>query len=372
MPVPLLDLKAQYLPLKDEIAAAFTDVCETQRFIMGPVVEGLEADVCAYTGASHAVGVSSGTDALVAALMVAGVRAGDEVIVPTYTFFATAGSVYRLGATPVFVDVEADTLNVSAAAIEAAITSKTRAIIPVHLFGQCADMDPIMELASRHDLIVIEDAAQAIGAEYKGRQAGTMGHYGCFSFFPSKNLGCFGDGGMVVTNDTATATLLQQYRMHGSYPKYYHKHVGGNFRLDALQAGILRVKLPRLDAWHQGRVANAAWYDEAFAELDLQGLALPTVAATTTRHIFNQYNLRTPHRDRLQAHLKAAGVGCEIYYPLPLHLQECFAEFGGKPGDCPNAEAAAAESLAIPVYPELTIEQRSEVVEAIRSCLAQV
>lgn len=369
MTVPLLDLKAQYVPLAEEFQQVFADVCETQRFIGGPVIDAFEAEACAYIGCEHAVGVSSGTDALLIALMVAGIGPGDEVIVPTYTFFATAGSVSRTGARPVFVDVQPDTLNICPQAVADAITPATKAIIPVHLFGQCADMDPILALADQHGLVVIEDAAQAIGSAYRGRQAGTMGTVACFSFFPSKNLGCFGDGGMVTTNDANLATLLRQYRMHGSYPKYYHSNIGGNFRLDALQAGILRVKLPHLDSWHEGRIANAFWYNQAFKQKQIESLSLPTVASTSSRHVFNQYNLRTPQRDELLAYLQSVNIGCEIYYPLPLHLQACFADLGGKEGDCPHAEQAAAESLAIPIYPELTEAQRSEVVDAVATCL---
>jgi dTDP-4-amino-4,6-dideoxygalactose transaminase len=367
MNVPLLDLKAQYRGLRDEIRAAIDEVCDAQYFILGPTVSSFEADVAAYCQVPHACGVSSGSDALIIALMAEGIGPGDEVITTTYTFFATAGAVSRLGAKPVFVDVEPDTLNIDVEAVAAAITPATRAIIPVHLFGQMADMDPIMALAETHDLIVIEDAAQAIGSEYKGRQAGSIGHYGCFSFFPSKNLGGFGDGGMVTTTSAERNDRLRWYRNHGANPKYYHSFVGGNFRLDAIQAAVLAIKLRHLNDWHDGRQANADTYRKLFAEHDPSGLiGLPVAAESTTRHIYNQFCLRIPQqRDSVRDALKAAGVGCEIYYPVPLHMQRCFSDLGYKAGDCPNAELAADEALAIPIYPELSDEQQAYVVEQL-------
>lgn len=367
MNVPLLDLKAQYRGLREEIRAAIDEVCDAQYFILGPTVTRFESDVATYCQVPHACGVSSGSDALLIALMAEGIGAGDEVITTTYTFFATAGAISRLGATPVFVDVEPDTLNIDVDALAAAITPATKAIIPVHLFGQMADMDPIMALAEKHDLIVIEDAAQAIGSEYKGRKAGSIGHYGCFSFFPSKNLGGFGDGGLVTTTSDERSDRLRWFRNHGANPKYYHSFIGGNFRLDAIQAAVLTIKLRHLDDWHDGRQANADRYRSLFAQHDPEGrIGLPVAAESTTRHIYNQFCVRIPQkRDEVLQGLKAAGVGCEVYYPVPLHLQRCFSDLGYSAKDCPNAELAANEALAIPIYPELTDEQQTYVVEQL-------
>jgi dTDP-4-amino-4,6-dideoxygalactose transaminase len=373
-PVPLLDLRAQYATIRDEIHAAMDRVIESQHFILGPEVEALEHEVAAYSQCRHGIGVSSGTDALLVALMAIDLKLGDEVITTPYTFFATAGSIARLGARPVFVDIDPRTYNIDPAGIEAAITPRTKAILPVHLFGQMADMDPIMETARRHNLFVIEDAAQAIGAEYKGRRAGSIGHLGCLSFFPSKNLGGFGDGGMVITNDTDLADKVKLLRGHGAKPKYYHKVVGGNFRLDALQAAVLRVKLMHLDAWTAGRQRNAATYRRLFAEAGINhqssGVSdrFPVVMpqdAGSGRHIYNQFVIRCEGRDALMAHLKQRGVGTEIYYPVPLHLQECFTHLGHRSGDFPASEAAAKQTLALPIYPELAIEQQVTVVEAV-------
>lgn len=373
-PIPLLDLKAQYAPIREEIRAAMDRVCDAQYFIGGPEVEALEKEVAQYSQAQFGIGVTSGTDALIVALMTIDIKPGDEVITTPYSFFATAGCIDRLGAVPVFVDVDPLSYNLDAARIEAAITPKTRAIIPVHLYGQMADMDPIMEVARRHNLIVIEDAAQAIGSEYKGRRAGSIGDFGCFSFFPSKNLGGFGDGGMVTANDPALAHKAKLLRNHGAEPKYYHKLVGGNFRLDALQAAILRIKLPHLDGWTAGRQRNAARYRQLFNDANLvvegptaagkQGVVLPTEEAER-RHIYNQFVIRTDRRDAVMAKLKERKIGTEIYYPVPLHLQECFAELGYKPGDLPHAESAAKETLALPIYPELTEEMQAAVVAAV-------
>lgn len=362
--MPLLDLKAQYGVLRDEIRAAMDRVIESQHFILGPEVEALEHEVAAYSQCRHGIGVSSGTDALLVALMAIDLRPGDEVITTPYTFFATAGSIARLGGRPVFVDIDPRTYNLDPAGIEAAITPRTRAIMPVHLFGQMADMDPIMAIAERHGLMVVEDAAQAIGAEYKGRRAGSIGHLGCFSFFPSKNLGGFGDGGMVTTNDAGLADRVKLLRGHGAKPKYYHRMVGGNFRLDALQAAVLRVKLKYLDEWTAGRQRNAATYRQLFAEAGAQ-VGLPADAGHG-RHIYNQFVIRSDRRDALMAHLKAQQVGTEIYYPVPMHLQECFAELGHRAGDFPISEAAAQETLALPIYPELTPEQLRAVVDAVQ------
>jgi dTDP-4-amino-4,6-dideoxygalactose transaminase len=371
MQVPLLDLKAQYATVKDEISAAIAEVMESQHFILGPKVEECEKAIAKYSGCQFAVGVTSGSDALLACLMVEKIGPGDEVITTPYTFFATAGAISRLGATPVFVDIDRVTYNIDVTQIAAKITKKTRAIIPVHLYGQMADMDPIMALAESHKLVVIEDAAQAIGSEYKGRRAGSIGHYGCFSFFPSKNLGAAGDGGMIVTNDAQRAEKLQVLRAHGSKPKYFHKVVGGNFRLDALQAAIVSAKLPHLDSWTAGRQRNAKVYDRLFVEAGLAeagggaaNVMLPKVAMN--RHIFNQYVIRLSERDQLQAYLKTHGVGTEVYYPVPMHIQECFAYLGHKAGDFPQSEAAANETLALPIYPELSGAQLSYVVECVR------
>lgn len=369
MPVPLLDLQGQYGPLRDELLAAIARVCDSQRFIGGPEVEGLERDIAAYLGVQHAVGLSSGTDALLVALMALGVGPGDEVITPTFSFFATAGCVSRVGATPVLVDIDPLTFNMDPAAVAAAITPRTRAIIPVHLYGQCADMDPVLEAAERRGIAVIEDAAQAIGATYKGRAAGSMGKAGCFSFFPSKNLGAFGDAGLLTTNDAALAHEVRLLRNHGAEPKYFHKRIGGNFRLDALQAAVLRVKLPHLDRWTAMRRANAGRYDALFAEAGV-AVTVPSRAAGCD-HIFNQYVVRVPRRDAVRARLEAAGIATEIYYPVPFHLQECFTPLGYKAGDFPAAEAAAAETLALPIYGELTEAQQREVVQTIAGCVSQ-
>ena len=354
MNVPLLDLKAQYRSIKAEVDAAIAEVMESQHFILGPKVEALEKAVARYSGCAHAVGVSSGSDALLACLMAEDIGPGDEVITTPYTFFATAGAIARLGATPVFVDIDPVTYNIDASQIASKVTSKTRAIIPVHLYGQMADMDAVMRVADAHHLLVIEDAAQAIGAEDKGRRAGSLGHYGCFSFFPSKNLGAAGDGGMIVTNDPARAERLKVLRAHGSKPKYHHKIVGGNFRLDALQAAIVSAKLVHLDDWTAARQRNAQRYHQLFAD---SGVRVGVPAITTDRHIFNQYVIRVSRRDALQAALQQKGIGTEVYYPVAMHLQECFAYLGHGVGAFPESERAARETLAIPVHPELTAEQ---------------
>ena len=393
--VPLLDLKAQYAAIRDEIRAAMDRVADAQQFILGPEVEALEREVAAYSGCAYGIGVSSGTDALLVALMAIDIRPGDEVITTPYTFFATAGSIARLGAVPVFVDIDPLTFNIDPTAIEARITPRTRVIMPVHLYGQMADMDPIMDIAQRHGLVVIEDAAQAIGSEYKGRRAGSIGHMGCFSFFPSKNLGGFGDGGMVTTNDAALAERIRLLRGHGAHPKYYHKLIGGNFRLDALQAAVLRVKLKYLDDWTAGRQRNAATYRRLFAEAGLTidppscltagcharnkgdctlppGRVVLPVEAPDRRHIYNQFVIRVAQRDQVMAALKARQIGHEIYYPVPLHLQECFAYLGQRPGDLPASECAAAETLALPIYPELTDAMLAAVVEAVAAGVREV
>jgi dTDP-4-amino-4,6-dideoxygalactose transaminase len=365
--VPLLDLKRQFALIDSDIRAAIDRVLVSQHFIMGPEVEACEREIAAYSGCAHGVGVSSGTDALLVALMALDIGPGDEVITTPYSFFATAGAVARLGAKPVFVDVRSEDWNIDPDRIEAAITARSKAIIPVHLYGQCADMDPILAIAGRHGLAVVEDAAQAIGAEYKGRRAGSMGTIGCFSFFPSKNLGAFGDAGMAVTNDDSLVERMRVLRGHGSKPKYFHKIVGGNFRLDALQAAVVRVKLPHLDEWTAARQANAALYDRKFAEAGVR-LGLPA-SLPGRRHIFNQYVISTPRRDALQDHLKKARIGCEIYYPLPLHLQECFSDLGYRPGSLPVSETGAKETLALPIFPELTTTEIDRVVAIVSEFL---
>ncbi len=381
MGVPLLDLKAQYATLKDELNEAVIRVMESQYFILGPEVQALEKSICDYTQTTHAIGVSSGTDALLIALMAAGIGPGDEVITPPYSFFATAGCVSRVGATPVFAEIEAKSFNLDPAALEKAITPRTKAIIPVHLYGQCADMDPILEIARAHKIHVIEDGAQAIGTAYQGRPAGSMGDYGCYSFFPSKNLGGAGDGGMVVTQSDELAARLQILRVHGGKPKYYHRVIGGNFRLDAIQAAVLNVKLPHLDSWTESRQANAARYRELFTQagvvidaadcdpqtLDMsgrKGLILPW-KRPGDRHIYNQFVLRVDRRDELRAFLTERGIGNEVYYPVPFHEQDCFAYLAYKTGDFAISETAARQSIAIPIYPELTDAQLQEVVAAV-------
>lgn len=375
--VPLLDLKAQYRAIRDEIRGAVDRVLESQNFILGPEVEALEREVAAYSQCAYGIGVSSGTDAILISLMATGIKPGEEVITSPYAFFATAGSIARLGARAVFVDIVPDTYTIDPAAIEAAITHQTRAIMPVHLYGQMADMNLIMDLARRHRLYVIEDAAQAIGAEYHTRRAGSIGHFGCFSFFPSKNLGGVGDGGMVTTQDPQLADRLCLLRNHGHRPKYYNKLIGGNFRLDAIQAAVLRVKLRYLDQWTRARQRNAATYRRLFAEAGSviagleararfpeQGILLP-VEIAGRQHIYNQFVIRSARRDALLAYLRDRGVGAEIYYPVPLHLQECFVEWGYKKGDFPVSECAAAQTFALPIYPELTETMQRVVVNTI-------
>jgi len=365
--VPLLDLKAQWATVKEEVTRAVAAVFESQQFILGPVVQECEKRIAEYCRAAFGVGVTSGTDALLIAMMAEGIGPGDEVITTPYTFFATAGSIARLEAKPVFVDICPKTYNLNVAQIEGKITGRTRAIIPVHLYGQCADMDAVLDVAARHKLVVIEDAAQAIGAESKGRRAGSMGHYGCFSFFPSKNLGCAGDGGMVTTQDPERAEKLRVLRAHGSKPKYYHKTIGGNFRFDAVQAAVVTAKLPHLDRWTAARQANAARYRRLFEASGLVGDGLVGLPheLPDARHIYNQFVVRVPRRDALQAYLKEQGIGTEIYYPVPMHLQECFAYLGYGPGSFPESEQAARETLALPIYPELSDDQARCVVEKI-------
>ena len=365
MTVPLLDLTAQYAPLREEILAAVTRVCDSQRFIMGPDVAALEAEMAAAIGVDHAIAVSSGTDAILAVLMSLGIGPGDEVITPTYSFFATAGCVRRLGATPVFVDIDPVTFNADPRAIEAALSPRTRAILPVHLYGLCASMDPILAVARSAGVPVIEDAAQAIGARMGSRQAGTMGLAGCFSFFPSKNLGAFGDAGLITTNDSGLAHELRLLRNHGAEPKYYHSRIGGNFRLDTLQAAVLRVKLPHLAAWTSARRRNADRYRALFTAAGLdRAIELPFEPEGRT-HIYNQFVIRSANRDGLKDHLSAEGIGTEIYYPVPFHRQLCFEDVTRAGETFPVADRAAETSLALPIYGELSSAQIEYVVAAI-------
>ena len=372
MKVPLLDLKAQYNSIREEILKVTQEVYESQYFILGPKVEILEKEIARYCSSKHAIGVTSGTDALIVSLMAADIGPGDIVITTPYTFFATAGSIARTGAMPVFVDIEPDTYNISTGGIKNAVDkmtddqrSRLKGIMPVHLYGQCADMDPILKIAKQHDLAVIEDAAQAIGAEYKGKRAGSMGDFGCFSFFPSKNLGAFGDGGIVTTNSDELYEKLKILRVHGSYPKYYHKIIGGNFRLDALQAAIVSVKLKYLDGWTAARQENANRYRKLFADTGLDSIKLPV--ESQERHIYNQFVISVPHkRDDLRKFLAKAEIGTEVYYPVTMHLQECFSYLDYKKGDFPVSEYAASNTLALPIYPELTEDQQSYVVEKIK------
>jgi dTDP-4-amino-4,6-dideoxygalactose transaminase len=361
MQIPLLDLKAQYSSLRTDILSAVSEVLESQICILGPKVAELEQKVAALCGCRFAVGVSSGTDALLAVLMCLGIGEGDEVITTPFTFFATAGSIARQGARPVFIDIDPRTFNIDPALLEAAITPRTKAIMPVHLYGQMADMDPIMSIAAEHNLAVIEDAAQAITATYKGRNAGTIGVAGCFSFFPSKNLGAAGDAGMVVTNDEKLYNMLQMIRTHGAKPKYFHKYVGGNFRLDPLQAAVVLVKLPHLGEWTAARQRNAAYYDARFKDTAIVTPWIDWNCGT----IYNQYVMRVPGRDNVADLLKKLGIGTEVYYPLPMHLQECFQYLGYRMGDFPESEKAAQEVLAIPCYPEMTPEMLTYVADSV-------
>jgi dTDP-4-amino-4,6-dideoxygalactose transaminase len=363
--VPLLDLQAQYRPIRAEILAAIERVCDSQRFIMGPEITAFESEMAAMLGVRHAISVSSGTDALLLALMALDVKAGDEIVTPTYSFFATAGAAVRLGARPVFVDIDDATFNVDPERLSIALSSRTRAILPVHLFGLGADMDPILEIAQRKSIPVVEDAAQAIGASYKSRLLGGLGIAGCFSFFPSKNLGAFGDAGLVTTNDDGFAKRARLLRTHGMEPRYYHHVVGANFRMDALQAAVLRVKARHLAAWTSARRANAARYRTLFRDAGLLDRVTLPSEPFDRWHIFNQFVIRTTDRDGLKAHLDERGIGTEIYYPVPFHLQPCFANLGYRHGDFPKAERAAAESLALPIYGELTAAQQEAVVGAI-------
>ncbi len=365
MEVPLLDLKAQYATIKDQVLAAISEVLDSQICIGGPKVLELEQKIAAVSDCRFGVGVSSGTDAILNCLMSLNIGPDDEVVTTPFTFFATVGCIARVGATPVLVDIDPKTYNIDPNQVEVAVTRRTKAIMPVHLFGQMADMDPILGVARRYKLVVIEDAAQSITSTYKGRKAGSIGKAGCFSFFPSKNLGGIGDGGMVVTNDEALYKRLLLMRNHGAEPKYYHKFIGANFRLDPIQAAALLVKLPHLEDWSEARRRNAAYYNERFADTVVQTPYISPDCQT----IYNQYCVRVPRRDEVVAHLKANKIGCEVYYPVPLHLQECFTYLGYSKGDFPEAEKAAGEILALPIYPELTRQMQDAVVETILTFL---
>lgn len=365
--VPQLDLSAQYVEIADEVREALEPLLRSQNFILGPTVDAFESELSEYCQTAYALGVSSGTDALLMALMALEVGPGDEVITTPYTFFATGGSIARLGATPVFVDIDPVTFNIDPSGVEKAVTPRTRAILPVHLFGQCADMDPILDVAERRGLAVIEDAAQAIGAEYNGRRAGSLGVVGCLSFFPSKNLGAWGDAGAVVTNDPQLYEKMKSLRVHGQTQTYRHRYIGGNFRIDAIQAAVLRVKLRHLDRWTLGRQKNAAFYVQAFQDRGLAGRVLICPKVATDRHVFSQFVVRAIDRDALLAHLESNGVAARVYYPVPLHQQDCFAYLGRQKGDFPESELAADCTLALPIYPEMTIAQQQKVVEAMLS-----
>lgn len=361
MQVPLLDLKAQYAKIKKDVLAQINEVLDSQICIGGPKVKELEEKAAQISNCKFAIGVSSGTDAILNSLMSLDIGSGDEVVTTPFTFFATAGCIARVYARPVFVDIDPRTYNINPALIEKAITKKTKAIMPVHLFGQMADMAPIMDIAKKHNLHVIEDAAQSISSTYKGKKAGSIGTAGCFSFFPSKNLGSIGDGGMIVTNDEKLFHKLSIMRNHGMEPKYYHKVVGGNFRLDPIQAAALIVKLPYLDDWSEARRKNAAYYNEKFAG---SAVGIPFINPDCVT-IYNQYVIRVLNRDKVIEHLRSKNIGCEIYYPVPMHLQECFKYLGYKQGDFPQSEKAAKEVLALPIYPELTDEMKDYVTQAV-------
>jgi dTDP-4-amino-4,6-dideoxygalactose transaminase len=369
MKVPLLDLQAQYETIRDEIHAAVDRVFESQRFVLGPEVQALEEEIARYSQTKFAIGCASGSDALLLALMSCGIGPGDDVVTTPFSFFATASAITRLGARPVFVDIDEKTYDLNPSLVDAAISERTRAIVPVHLYGQCVDMNPLIELSAKRGVPIIEDAAQAIGAEDRRRRAGSMSAIGCFSFYPSKNLGGAGDGGMLVTNDLEHARQLRILRVHGEERKYFHKTVGLNSRLDALQAAVLRVKLRHLDAWSAARQRNAQQYDLMFTDAGLDEVIETPFVRSNARHIFHQYviRVRDDRRDALREHLRQWGIGTDVYYPLPLHLQECFAYLGYREGDFPLAESAALETLALPVYPELTPEQQDYVVSEIRS-----
>ena len=365
MNVPLLDLKAQFQPIREEILAVMRTVCDEQSFVLGPRVAEFEKATSQYIGSRFAIGCASGSDAILLALMAAGVKAGDEVITVPFTFFATAGAISRLGAIPVFVDIDPHTFNIDPKLIECTITPRTRAIIPVHLFGQCSDMLAINEIAKRNNLRVIEDACQAIGAAQHGKCAGTLGDVGCFSFFPTKNLGAFGDGGLMTTDEQSVADALAMLRVHGSRVRYLHEAVGINSRLDAIQAAVLHVKLKYLDRWTEGRRRNAERYKGLFSQSKLSEHVVLPYTDPRNFHVYNQYTVRVKKRDELRTYLKENGVGTEVYYPLPMHLQNCYQDLGYRKGSFPLSERAAEEVLSLPIYAELTEDQQAYVVEMI-------
>jgi dTDP-4-amino-4,6-dideoxygalactose transaminase len=367
--VPLLDLQAQYRPLRAELLDAIARVCDSQQFILGPEVEGLERELAQVLEVEHAVTVSSGTDAILAVLMALGIGPGDEVITTTYSFFATAGCISRLGATPVFVDILPETFNLDPDGVRRALTPRTRAILPVHLYGLCAEMTAIVEIATAAGVPVLEDACQAIGARYHGRQAGTLGAAGCFSFFPTKNLGAFGDGGLVTTQDAALAREVRLLRNHGAEPKYHHRRIGGNFRLDAVQAAVLRIKLPHLAAWTEARRANAARYAGLFHDAGLTAQVTLPQEPSGCHHVYNQYVVCLPERDRVRASLAEQGIGTEVYYPVPFHDQACFTFLGYGAEAFPHAARAASSSLALPIHDGLRPEQQEAVVRSIARAL---
>jgi dTDP-4-amino-4,6-dideoxygalactose transaminase len=371
MNVPLLDLKAQYQTIRKEVLATIEAVCDEQGFVLGPRVVELEKALATYLGSAHAIGCASGSDAILLALTGVGVGPGDEVVTVPFTFFATGGSISRLGARPVFVDIQPTTFNLDPAKLDRAITSKTKAIVPVHLFGQCADMDAIKAIAAKKKVPVIEDACQAIGATRHGVKAGNLGEAGCFSFFPSKNLGGFGDGGLMTTNDPKLAETLAMLRVHGSKVRYVHELIGMNSRLDALQAAVLRVKLNYLDQWTKGRQRNADRYEQLFKAVKLEGRVTLPVTEKGNEHVFNQYTIRAQKRDELRAYLKDRGIGTEIYYPVPLHLQSCYKELGYQKGAFPISEQASEQALSLPIFAELTDAQQAYVVETIRQFYAR-
>ena len=368
MNVPLLDLQAQYVSLRNDLQQAIDRVMTSQRFVLADEVRELENSIAAYCQTKHAIGCASGSDALLLALMALDVKTGDEVITTPFSFFATGACIARLGARPVFVDIEPGTYNIDASRVADAITARTKAILPVHLYGQCASMDPLLEVGRRHGIPIVEDAAQAIGATDNGRRAGSMGLIGCFSFYPTKNLGGAGDGGMLTTGDDKVAARLRRLRAHGGANEYEHEEIGINSRLDELQAAVLRIKFPHLDKWSDMRTRAAEFYSQLLSNADLRFPLVTPQVRTDSRHIFHQYVIRVPgNRDALMEHLKAHGIGSKVYYPIPLHLQSCFNYLGNKKGDFPESEAAANETMALPFYQELTEQQQSYVVDVIKT-----
>ena len=368
MRIPLLDLSRQYREIKKEVLREVQNVCDSQHYILGKNVSALEEEMAAYCGTRYAVGVASGSDAILLSLMAVGIGPGDKVITTPFTFFATAGSISLLGAVPVFADIHPETCNIDPLSIETLLKKSsrgTKAILPVHLYGQCADMGPIKTLARKHGLKVVEDAAQSIGARYRGRRAGSLGDAGCFSFYPTKNLGCFGDGGMVTTNNLATAQRLKMLRVHGSRKRYYYDTVGTNSRLDELQAAVLRVKLKYLDAWTERRITNARRYDRLLAKAGLGEVVKLTRIEETNQSVYNQYVILVKYRDELREHLTSAGIGTEVYYPMPLHLQKCYASLGHRRGDFPVSEKVSRETLALPIFAELKTSEQEYVVSTI-------